>query len=148
MRQLRSILAELEKDGLLVKGFLLEGEDTMYWMLAEDISTVNGIEAPGRFVLTSDDNLAVYLQYPWIRSMFGCTCNIIFDGVEMKAAYKARTRGKDIVIVQFTGDREARRTLNDHIRSLGLTLRDEEGDRLAEWEIQEFFEKTHLGEED
>jgi hypothetical protein len=37
----------------------------------------------------------------------------------MKAAYKARTRGKDIVIVQFIGDREARRTLNDHIRNVG-----------------------------
>jgi len=38
--------------------------------------------------------------------------------------------------------------LNDHIRTLGLTLRDDEGGRLREWEIREFFEKTHLGEED
>jgi ATP-dependent Lhr-like helicase len=148
MRQLRTMLAELEEDGLLVKGFLLEGDDTMYWMLAEDVGSIKGIEAPERFVLTSDDNLAVYLQYPWIRTQFGCTCNVVFDGVEMKAAYKARTRGKDIIVVQFFGDREARRTLNDHIRSLGLTLRDDEGDRIPEWEIQEFFEKTHLGEED
>jgi ATP-dependent Lhr-like helicase len=148
MRELRSMLAELEQDGMLVKGFLLEGDDTMHWMLANDVGSIRGIEAPDRFVLTSDDNLAVYLQYPWIRNQFGCTCNVIFEGVEMKAAYKARTRGKDIVIVEFTGDREARRTLNEHIRTLGLTLRDEEGDRLAEWEIQEFFEKTHLGEED
>ncbi len=148
MRELRSMLAELEQDGMLVKGFLLEGDDTMHWMLADDVGSIKGIEAPDRFVLTSDDNLAVYLQYPWIRNQFGCTCNVIFEGVEMKAAYKARTRGKDIVIVEFTGDREARRTLNEHIRNLGLTLRDEEGDRLAEWEIQEFFEKTHLGEED
>lgn len=148
MRELRTMLAELEKDGLLVKGFLLEGADTMHWMLAADVGTIKGVEPPERFVLTSDDNLAVYFQYPWIRTMFGCTCNVIFDGVEMKAAYKARTRGKDIIIVQFTGDREARRTLNDHIRSLGLTLRDEEGDRIKEWEIQEFYEKTHLGEED
>jgi ATP-dependent Lhr-like helicase len=148
MRELRSMLAELEQDGMLVKGFLLEGDDTMHWMLADDVDSIKGIETPDRFVLTSDDNLAVYLQYPWIRTEFGCTCNVIFEGVEMKAAYKSRTRGKDIVIVQFIGDREARRTLNDHIRNLGLTLRDEEGDRLAEWEIQEFFEKTHLGEED
>jgi ATP-dependent Lhr-like helicase len=147
MRELRSALADLEKEGLLVKGFLLQGDDTMQWMLAEDVDKVKGIEPPERFVLTSDDNLAVYLQYPWIRAHFGCTCNVIFDGVEMKAAYKARTRGKDISIVEFIGDREARRTLNEHIRSLGLTLRDEEGDRLPEWEIQEFFEKTHLGEE-
>ena len=127
MRELRTLLAELEEDGLLVKSFLLEGDDTMYWMLAEDVGLIKGVEAPDGFVLTSDDNLALYLQYPWIRTKFGCTCNVIFDGVEMKAAYKARTRGKDIVIVQFIGDREARRTLNDHIRSLGLTLRDEEG---------------------
>ena len=99
----------------------------MYWMLAEDVGLIKGVEAPDGFVLTSDDNLALYLQYPWIRTKFGCTCNVIFDGVEMKAAYKARTRGKDIVIVQFIGDREARRTLNDHIRSLGLTLRDRRG---------------------
>jgi ATP-dependent Lhr-like helicase len=148
MRQLRTVLAELEDDGLLVKGFLLEGDDTMYWMLAGDVGSVRGIEPPERFVLTSDDNLAVYLQYPWIRTKFGGTCNVIFDGVEMKAAYKARTKGRDIIIVQFIGDREARRTLNDHIRTLGLTLRDDEGGRLPEWEIQEFFEKTHLGQED
>jgi len=109
------------------------------WVLAEDIGDIGPLAAQG-FVLTSDDNLAVYL-YPQIRERFGGATNVIFSGTSIAASFQSRVRGKDIVIQSFDGGREEKRMLHDFIRSLNLTLRESfEGDG-NDYEIQDFYDR-------
>jgi len=143
MKEVREILADLEKEGLLVKGYFVEGDETLRWMLKEDLDRI-GVDFEDRFVLTTDDNLQSYLL-PLIRAKFG-NRSVIFEGRQMIGAFKGRPRGKDMYIDEFVGDREARAVLSQHLRTMGLTLRKIGGQTIPDWEVQEFYEKTHPGE--
>jgi ATP-dependent Lhr-like helicase len=143
MKEVREILASLEKEGLLIKGYFLEGDETLRWLLREDLDGIGGDFEDG-FVVTVDDNLQSYLL-PLIRAKFGYS-SVIFRGRQMIGAFKGRSRGKDMYISKFVGDREARTVLNHYLRAMGLTLREIGGQTVPDWEVQEFYEKTHPGE--
>jgi ATP-dependent helicase Lhr and Lhr-like helicase len=143
MKEVREILADLEKEGLLVKGYFVEEDETLRWMLKEDLDRI-GLDFEDKFVLTTDDNLQSYLL-PLIRAKFG-NRSVIFGGRQMIGAFKGRPRGKDMYIDEFVGDRKARAVLSQHLRTMGLTLRKIGGHTIPDWEVQEFYEKTHPGE--
>ena len=143
MKEAREILADLEAEGFLVKGFFLENDETLRWMHKEDLDRV-GTDFDDGFVLTTDDNLHSYLL-PLIRERFGYS-SAIFRGSEMIGAFKGRSRGKDLFITEFVGDREARIALKQHMKAMGLTLRKIGEQTIPDWEVQEFYEKTHPGE--
>jgi ATP-dependent Lhr-like helicase len=139
MRETRHILAQLEKEGFLRKGFLRRGSDTVMWVLAEDIGDIGPVAEKG-FVLTMDDNLAFYL-YPQIRERFGGATNVIFSGTSIAASFQARVRGKDIVVSQFDGGRDEKRLLHDFIRSLNLTLRESFAGDDNDYDVQDFYDR-------
>jgi hypothetical protein len=112
-------------------------------MLKEDLDRI-GLDFEDKFVLTTDDNLQSYLL-PLIRAKFG-NRSVIFEGRQMIGAFKGRPRGKDMYIDEFVGDRKARAVLSQHLRTMGLTLRKIGGHTIPDWEVQEFYEKTHPGE--
>jgi ATP-dependent Lhr-like helicase len=143
MKEVRSILAELEAEGFLVKGFLDRDNGSLHWMLKEDLDRV-GTTIEDHFVLTPEDNLYSYLR-PWIKERFEGLVSLIFEGTEVIGTFKSKKRGSDIIILDFRGDDEAKEVLVKHIRSLKLTIRGEESDTIPDWEIQEFYEKTHPG---
>jgi len=143
MREIRSILAELEDEGFLVKGFFLEGKPSMYWMLREELD-LNDTPFTDSFVLTPEDNLYHYLR-PWIKRRYEGMPSLIFRGVEVIGIFNYRRRGSDIFITRFEGEREARTVLNNYVKKAGLTLRGEETEIIPDWEIQEFYEKVHPG---
>ncbi len=70
MKELRTILADLEKEGLLVKGFLVKDDDTVHWALRDDLDRIGEIKVNESFVLSPEDNLHFYLQ-PWIKQEVG-----------------------------------------------------------------------------
>ncbi|MFP4196493.1 MAG: ATP-dependent helicase [Methanomassiliicoccales archaeon] len=145
MRDLRATLARLEREGVLVKGFLLQGNGSLHWILSEDLDRV-GEDFLEEFVLTNEDNLYHYLK-PWIKERFDRSPCLIMGGSRVLGTFRCRKRGKSIVLTEFSGGREAKRVLNAHIRRMGLTVRGERTDPIPEWEIQEFYEKTHYAGE-
>jgi ATP-dependent Lhr-like helicase len=150
MREIRETLADLEADGLLAKGFLLQGSDALHWALREDIEGIGDIDFKHQFVLSPDDTLMYYLA-PTIRAKFGIKMpfHVVFDGPEMVAVARTSTRGKEIAIYEFIGPREARRIMNQHIRAMGMTLREDlREEKEREWEIQEFYERTYVPDTD
>jgi hypothetical protein len=75
--------------------------------------------------------------------------HVIFDGPEMVAVARTSTRGKEIAIFEFIGPREARRIMNQHIRAMGMTLRDDlREEKERDWEIQEFYERSYVPDVD
>ncbi|MBM4237436.1 MAG: winged helix DNA-binding domain-containing protein, partial [Euryarchaeota archaeon] len=143
MGEIRECLASLEREGFLVKGYFIKGDDTLHWML-KDLEAANEEFEEG-FVLTRDDNLHFYLQ-PWLKAQIGFPANVIFKGTRIVGSFRAGHRGKDLYLVEFNGDQEARRIFNDYLRANGLTLRRKKDEGIPDWEIEEFYEKTHPGE--
>jgi ATP-dependent Lhr-like helicase len=144
MRELRSVLAQLEAERFLVKGFLVEGDDTMHWMLAEDAERQFDPPA-GQLVLTPMDNLS-YLLQPRIKQRFGSWCYVIFTGAEMTGAFRANKKGNDLYVTELIGGPEAKKAMHAHVRMLGMTIREGSPDEQEEWEIQDFYERTHPGD--
>jgi len=146
MRDLRAVLAELEEEGFLVKGFLLDGDDTVRWLLAEDVGKIGPATVTEQFVLSPEDHLHSYLQ-PWIkRRLGGSYYSLIMDGPRVAGSFRGRIKAKDIELQELVGDAEARATLTRHLRDLGLTIRVPQPEEVPDWEVQDFYEKTHPGE--
>ncbi len=123
MLELRRILRELEDEGFLVKGLLVEGSEVVHWMLAEDVGSVREQEIERRFVLSPKDQLFQYL-YDDIKRKFGMTnCYVVFHGAEMKAAFKAREQVSRLTIEEFEGEwAEVERTIEMWAYRMGLDV--------------------------
>jgi len=144
MREIRTILAELEDEGFLVKGFLIEGDETVHWMLRKDADRPIK-PAVEEFVLTPMDNLSYFL-YPQIRERFGTWSYVVFRGPEMIGSFRARKKGKDLYLMEPIGDREMKKLITQHVRLLGMTIREGQPSDAPDWDTLEFYERTHPGE--
>jgi len=146
-KELRSILAELEDEGFLVKGFLMEDDDSVHWLLSEDVGRIGTVKVQEQFVLSPDDNLHSYL-HPWIKQMLGSSYySLIMSGPRVLGSFRGKVKARDLELQELQGGAEARAVLATHLRSLGLTLRMPSAvDEMPDWEVQAFYEKTHPGE--
>ena len=147
MKDLRSVLAELEDEGFLVKGFLVEGDDSVHWLLAEDVGRIGPADVGEQFVLSPEDNLHSYL-HPWIKQMLGSSYHsLIMDGPRILGSFRGKIKSRDMELQELRGGVEAKAVLAKHLRALGLTLRmPSPVDEVPDWEVQAFYEKTHPGE--
>jgi ATP-dependent Lhr-like helicase len=127
MAELRSILLRLEAEEILVKGFLKEDSETLYWILKDDLENVKGHLFQGSFVLNQGDRLAHYLSED-VKQKFGLgACNVIFSSTRMTGAFKMSKRGKDVTIVEFKGTNHERHVIEAWCRQWRLNL---------EWELK------------
>jgi ATP-dependent Lhr-like helicase len=110
MNELRTYLRKLEFENYLVKGYLMDGEDTLFWMLKDDYQSglkklirKNNKFNELQFVLNPQDPLVHYLINE-IRQKFGLgSCYVIFKGAEMTGAFKASKKGNLLKINEFIG---------------------------------------------
>jgi ATP-dependent Lhr-like helicase len=145
MREVRSILAELEQEGYLVKGFLRRDDPTLYWMLAEDVHGDFPLESV-QFLLNHQDNLHAYLRGR-IKREYGSTDTVVFSGPRMIGALKGKIGSSAIKVEEFHGDRRAWAVVREAAKQRGLALdlpqlEEDEDD----WGLWEFYMKTHPGE--
>ncbi|MEE3207828.1 MAG: hypothetical protein VX239_02730, partial [Candidatus Thermoplasmatota archaeon] len=122
MAELRAILAQLERDGVLVKGFLQEGDATLMWLLKEDLQRVRGHIFQGSFVLHQADRLAHYFATE-IRQEFGLgACYVIYSGTQRTGAFKMSRRGKDAFVTRFIGNLHERHVIEAWARQWRFNL--------------------------
>lgn len=147
MKELRSALKELEAEGFLAKGFLVDGDESVYWVLRDEADRIGKVRSTEQFVLGPEDGLHTYLS-EWIRQHLGGSYfSLIMDGPRMIGSFRGRVKATDIVLQDYQGSADARVILTKHLRALGLTIRVEEDmDTVPDWEVQAFYEKTHPGE--
>ena len=127
MAELRGILLKLEKENILVKGFLKEGSEILYWIVKEDLNYIKGHLFQGSFVLNQGDRLAHYLSED-VKQKFGLgACNVIFSSTRMTGAFKMSKRGKEVVITEFVGSNHERHVIEAWCRQWRLNL---------EWELK------------
>ncbi|MFQ5553153.1 MAG: DNA glycosylase AlkZ-like family protein, partial [Thermoplasmata archaeon] len=142
MGEIRRILRELEREGVLVKGFLVRGEPTVFWMLNE--GGVGQVTYNGRFVLSPWDNLSFYLRSHLQERWRMGSCYVAFDGPRSVAAFKARKRGDELRITEFQGDSAAQELLRAFAYENDLSLR-AEGEEDDDWELIRWYERMYGG---
>ncbi len=140
MEEIRKTLRQLEREGHLVKGYFKEGDDTLYWVLKEDLDKLGKIDFKEKFILTPRDNLSVYLREE-IRNKWNSGYRMVaFDGTEMIAAFKVRFRKSEIIITDFEGDATARNLLRDFSMENDVRIV-EEHKEIDDWEMVMWYEK-------
>ncbi len=142
MAEIRSMLRELEEEGMLVKGFLVKGESTVYWALRD--SLLGKVRFDGQFILTPQDNLSLYLRTFLQQRWRMGACYAAFDGPRVIATFKARRRGENLVITEFEGDARAREMLRSFSLQNDVRVR-EDTETADEWEIIRWYERMYGG---
>lgn len=139
----RQVLAELEEEGMLVKGFFNENSATVYWMLRADVD--KHIE-PVRdlLLLNTQDNLHVYLRN-LIKREVGATENVIFKGTRIIGSFKGKLTVSGAKVEDFKGTDEAQRFLKETAISFGVKIEKEEDPDDRDWNVSEFYLKTNPG---
>ena len=145
MSIVRKILAELEDEGLLVKGFLYRDDPTVVWMLKSDIDEPIHSLRNEMFLLNTQDNLHVYLR-DVIKREAGATENVVFKGTRIIASFKGKMTISGAKVEDFKGSPEAKRYLKDLSLSLGVKMEDaQRKEEDKDWDISEFFIRSNPG---
>jgi len=148
MGEIRKFLKEWEREGWLVKGYLVEGSGTLYWMLKDDLEKVEALEFKGKVVLAPTDALSQFLGEE-IRNKFSIgSCFVVLEGPEMTGAFKATTRGGTLSVSSVVGADSTSNTAKEFARQWGYKVEFvEPGEAQAtdEWEIITWYEKRHGG---
>jgi len=144
MRDLRKVLRQLEEEGYLSKGYLRVNDETLYWIIKPDLRRLRRLKFQDEFVLSSQDRLATYLR-DVVKIRYGDADQyLIFDGTHCCGKFRARIDRHEIEIWEFEGDVRAREILRAFSSRIGRAIHQEDKKRLSEWEISDFFERTHL----
>jgi ATP-dependent Lhr-like helicase len=149
MSEIRSAFSKWEGEGWLVKGYLVEGDDTLYWIIADDLKKMNDFSFSKKMVLTPTDPIAQYL-FEEIRNKFNIgTCYVVFDGSKMVGAFKATKRGGTLNYTQFMDEGGAAEIVKGFGRrwSLKITEKEDDAEEEDDWELMLWYEKRRAAGE-
>lgn len=148
MSEIRQLLKEWEDGGWLVKGYLVEGDETLYWMVTEDMDKVDGMEVKGERVLTTTDPVAQYLSQE-VKERFNIgTCYLVLEGTEIVGAFKATKRSGTLAYTEFIGDKKALGIVQRFGRRWGLKVTERKDEKVEDdWDLMLWYEKRKVPEE-
>ncbi|MCQ2069772.1 MAG: ATP-dependent helicase [archaeon] len=139
----RKVLSLLEEDGLIVKGFLIEGDSTLYWMPSADVDKRYRLFT-GMFFINTQDNLSLYLR-DMIKKECGSTVSVVFSGTKIIGQFKGKITFTSAKMDDFEGSDLARKLLDDTARSYGVSMVSGRTSDDEDWDASEFYTKTNPG---
>ncbi len=145
MGEIRRALSKFEKQGKLVKGYISEDDNLLYWLVKEDVPKlpmephdVNIILAPSAY-----DRLSTYLM-PFTRKKFGFgSCFIVISGGAIVGVFRANMRRTELLVGEYRGQEEGWDMIRDYAIDIGrrMTIKEKEG-AISEDEIMDWYDKT------
>jgi ATP-dependent helicase Lhr and Lhr-like helicase len=108
MSVIRGFLSGLEHEGYLTKGFLNKKDESLYYIIDEDIKKVLQHPFHQDFVLSPQDRLFHYLAEEIKETFRMGACYVVFQGTKMTGAFKIKKQGRLITIREFRGGDEER----------------------------------------
>lgn len=143
MGEIREILAQLVNEKILSKGFLKEGDDTVHWILADDLDMVKGLDFQGGMVVPTSDRLNLYLRDEIsVRFDLGA-CNVVFSGTEMVAGFNALRRDRSLRIKEYEGSQKHKLTVRDWAYRNNMGIKEKETrKRVSDYEVRKWYERT------
>ena len=145
MREIRKALRRLEDEGALVKGYLLKGSGTLYWATTDAYERLGKTRFASSFVMSPEDNLTLYIRSSFRDLLPETGRHAVFRGTKPIGSFEGRLKQGKLEIADLQGAPECEEIISDYARMLGLALIDREEGRISEWEIMEFFQKSHPG---
>lgn len=145
MRRIRQTLRRLEDAGLLVKGYLLRGSGQLYWATNEAYAGLGSVRFDADIVLSPEDNLTQYLRAGFRRILPETGRHIVFRGPELIGSFLGRIREGRLEVRDLVGEPECEEIIENHAKTLGLALAEREEGRIPDWEIVDFYQRTHPG---
>ncbi len=142
MREIRTLLWELEAEGKLRKGFLLEEDVCLRWILVEEAREDLPLEE-AELVLLPQDNLHVYLR-GGLGAEYGGSVAVILSGPSVIGSFLGKLGQSTLAVDEFQGDELAWRSLRSFARSRGLAMEGPDSEE-EDWDPGEFYRKTHPG---
>ncbi len=145
MKELRNILDDLVQEGYLCKGFLEEGDDSVYWMIKEDLKTLPEISFDKEGVITTKDRFNLYFRSE-IKDRFDLgACNIVYQGPEFKAGFKATISSGEVNIKEYEGKKKHRKIIEDWAYENNMRVKSSDKKKkkkVSDYEIRKWYEKT------
>jgi ATP-dependent Lhr-like helicase len=145
MREIRKTLRRLEDEGVLVKGYLLRGSGILHWASIGAFDKLGRTEFAVTTVLSPEDNLVLFLRSGYRDLLPETGRHAIFKGPALLGSFEGRLRGGKLEVSDLKGPDECAQIVASYARRLGLALSEREEGRMSEWEIMEFYQKTHPG---
>jgi Lhr-like helicase len=143
--ELRQLLKELESDGFLSRGYFIDGDDTLFWMVREDLERMRTGWVPkidGAFVLTPDDRLSHCLAGRIYQKFRKGNCFVIFSDGKMTCAFKGRFGKGELIVQDFECAPSDRQILEMFAYRKGLRIVREEKKEEVDWDLISYVDKT------
>ncbi len=135
--EIREILRPLESEGKIVKGFLIDGDRTVYWVMPEFLKERS--DCKGIFVIPRDDPAGWYLEF-FAKRLLGFVPQVyVVKNGRVTGALRGRKSGKRIFVQEIIGGAEERYMIKDYAKKWGIKL-DYGVEEVGEWEIKEGME--------
>lgn len=145
MSEIRNILKELVEDGFLSKGFLMEDDDLVYWVVSEDLDVLPDVSFEKEGVITKKDRLNLYYRDE-IKEKFDLgTSHVVFEGPEFRAAFEASISSGSVNIKEFEGEEKGKKLIKKWAYEHNLGMNDgkkKKKKKVSDYEIKEWYEKT------
>ncbi|MEW5748178.1 MAG: ATP-dependent helicase [Candidatus Thermoplasmatota archaeon] len=146
IREVRASLRRLESEGFLVRGHLLRGSNSVYWASREAYGRLGRASAAADVVLYPWDSLTTFLRAAYRDVLPETGRCAVFSGSRLVGSFEGHLRKGGLHISDVVGEAGCRGIIEDHARRMGLALSEDGGGSVSEWEIMEFYRKTHPGE--
>ncbi len=145
MRQVRRTLRVLEDRGHLVKGFMLRGSGVLHWASKEAFARLGKAAFSDTVVIAPSDNLVQYLR-AFCRELLPETGRYaIFRGTALIGSFEKRSGGGRTEFIDVQGGPECDRIAAEYARKMGAVMSERDDGRLSDWEIVDFYHRTHPG---
>ncbi len=145
MREIRHTLRALEDEDLLVKGYLLNGSGQLYWASMKIHKGFGSKPFVGNVVLSPEDNLTQYLRAGFRELLPETGRYAVFKGTSLIGSFDGRIKAGRLQVSDLKGDPECEQIIEDYARLLGLALSEKEAGRISDWEVMDFYQRTHPG---
>ncbi len=145
MRELRRLLRRLEDDGLLVKGYLLTGSGTLYWCTRKAFEELGGSEFSEEFILSPEDNLTLYLRAAFRDLTPETGRYAVLKGTSVIGSFEGKIHGGKLLVSDVQGEQECEEIIDKYAKRLGLALAERGEGKISDWEVMDFYQRTHPG---
>jgi Lhr-like helicase/DNA-binding Lrp family transcriptional regulator len=140
--EIKATLGRLEQAGKLAKGFFVEEDESLYWIIKKDIEVIPKMSFKYSFVLSPFDQLAQLLSQEIRRKFRIGSCFVIFVGSEMAGAFKGTKKGNTLTLTEFIGGDRERKVLRLFEREWGLSVRKPtKTQEIDDWELMRYWEE-------
>ncbi len=145
MREVRRTLRRLEDEGYLVKGYLMRGSGILHWATGEAFGALGRTVFGGTVVLAPSDNLVAYLRASFRDSLPETGRYAIFRGTTLIGSFEKRAKGNQKEFTDLRGEKDCEGIMEEYARRVGIATAEKDEERLPDWEIVDFFHKSHPG---